>query len=344
MSTVIAREDLAALARGAAILASGGGGDATTLLRWAESTAHWPVTAHSVEDLDDAMPCLAVGIGGSTFVVDERLPGTEPFADPIRAVERWTGTRAQAVCTIQVGGMGAMTALPLASERVLADADLMGRVLPRVDMFSLLADRLPGIVVACSTGGGGVLLHADARPEDVEQVLRAAFESAGGWAGVVVGGFTVGDLCDHAIPGSLDRALSLGRASLASPAHDPAAHAAAVGGRLLGSGRVYGMAADDSDHRMRTADVRCDDGIVLRLLMLDEYVACLVDGTPAALPPQIVIVTDSATNHPISTERLGVGARVAVTVVEPPPFWGAAAHRFERVSPARYGLEELMTR
>lgn len=45
-----------------------------------------------------------------------------------------------------------------------------------------------------------------------EQIVRSALVQAGGANEVLVAGFTVGDLREHAIGGTVSRALSLGRA------------------------------------------------------------------------------------------------------------------------------------
>ena len=74
------RDDLEALARGYALLGSGGGGSTTMLELILGTTAHWPLEIAPVDALDPATPCLGVAFVGSTMLLGERMPGAAPFA------------------------------------------------------------------------------------------------------------------------------------------------------------------------------------------------------------------------------------------------------------------------
>lgn len=341
MPGLIERKDLAALIRGTALLGGGGGGDPQLLGQFTDAATPWPVQLFNVTELDPDLPCLAVGIGGSTLLLGERLPDTHPFDLAIEAVQRWTGERAEAVCAIQIGGINGLVPLPLTTQRHVVDADLMGRALSSVDQFALFAEGLPGLVLAAATGGSGVLLHSEPRAEDAEHILRAAFESAGGWSGAVLGGFRVGDLAGHAIPGSVSRAITLGAASLAATPHDPESLARDLGAQLLGTGRVHAVEHDVADHRCLSLDIRCRTGDVLRLIAGSEYQACLCNGEPLALAPTIISVVDAASGHPVTAETISSGRRVHVLSLAAPEFWTGEDHRMQRVGPTRYGLEDL---
>ena len=83
---------LPALARGFALLGSGGGGRTTLLEQLARQAAgRWPIRVHTVDELDLRIPCVAVGFAGSTLLLSERVPGDDPFEPLLRAAERWTG-------------------------------------------------------------------------------------------------------------------------------------------------------------------------------------------------------------------------------------------------------------
>ena len=189
---MLERDDIGALSIGAALLSGGGGGHTRIASLASQGSVSWPIAVHEVQEVDPELPCVAVGVGGSTMVFRERLPSGDLFQEAIEAVDRWTGTPAAAVCLTEIGGMNALTALPHAASMTLIDSDLMGRALPGIDQFTLLVDDLSALVLAVSVGQRGVMVVADARPGDVEHVLRAAFETAGGWAGIALGGFRVG--------------------------------------------------------------------------------------------------------------------------------------------------------
>ncbi|MCR8670519.1 DUF917 domain-containing protein [Agrococcus sp. HG114] len=339
MGWTLERDGLAALGTGASLLGGGGGGTPRLMAMGVEQSVAWPLRVNDVEELDPATPCVAVGIGGSTMVFGERLPGSDLFVDAIESVDRWTGSRAAAVCATEVGGMNALAPLLVARELALVDADLMGRALPYLDQFSLLADDLPGIAIAVSAWTRGSLLLADARPADVEHVLRAAFQAAGGWAGIVIGGFTVGDLEEHAIRGTLARARALGEAWLTQAGIG--SRIAAIGAQPLALGRVAQVGPDPADVRVRVIDIAADDGAVVRLVARSEVVACVIDGAVAARSPDIIDVIDPQTGAVLQVEEIAAGRSVAVVGLEAPAWWTSQPDRLAQVLPSRYGLTGL---
>lgn len=240
----------------------------------------------------------------------------------------------------EVGGMNALAALPLADQLSLVDADLMGRALPALDQFTLLADDVPGLVVAISAWTRGTLLMTDARPTDVEQVLRAAFQAAGGWAGIVIGGFRVGDLVDHAIGGGLSRALELGSTWGSGP-RAVEQRIAAIGAEALGIGPVTAIEHDRSDVRIRTIDIASPDGALVRVITRDEVLACMVDGRVIARAPQIIDVVEPQSGAVLQVDEIVVGKSVAVFALAAPEWWLQSPERLAMALPSRYGLAGL---
>ena len=178
------------------------------------------------------------------MILGERLPGEAPFAALVAAAERWLGERVPVVCSVEGGGLNGLVPLTFAGERTVVDADLTGRAVPGLDQMSLLVDRLPGVVATCDTGAGGVMLVQTDRPADLERVIRSAIIQAGGVGGTVFAGFTVGDLAEHAVHGSTARALELGTAFAETATASLPTLAAALGGRLLGQGRITAVEPD----------------------------------------------------------------------------------------------------
>lgn len=341
MPLLLERADLPALALGSAVLGSGGGGATHIGQIMAEGSAPWPVPVHTVDELPPATPCVAIGYVGSTLLLEERLPDHAPFAAAVEAVQRWLGAPARAVCTLESAGLNGLTALHLAGTHHVVDADCMGRALPDLDQVTLFIDGLPGLVAAVPTGGGGVALLHDARPADVERVLRTAIAAHGGWAGLVIGGFTVADLARHAIPGSLGRALALGRELQADPHRDPAVLAKALGGSLLGAGRVMEVRHEASRPDVTSTDVRTAAGDVLRLVSRSEHIAALLNGAVVASCPTLVVTLDATTRAPLQVHECTLARDLVVLSLPAPPWWSREPHRLAVGGPAHWGLEEL---
>lgn len=342
MPTLIDRDDLPALMLGAAVLGSGGGGSPHIGRVLLERSATWPLVLHDVTDLDPAAGCIAVGYVGSTMLLEERLPDHSPFAVGIAAVERWLGSPGTAVCTLEAAGLNSLTALQLADSHQVVDADCMGRGLPDLDQLSLVVDDRPGLVVCTPTGAGGVSLLDQARPPAIERVVRTAIECNGGWAGLVIGGFTVGDLITHGICGSTARALAVGRQlSTTDGDEDPSVLAGRLGGTLVGVGRVMDIHHEPGRRDVTSTDVRTSAGDVLRLVSRSEHVAVLRNGAVLASSPSIVTALDATTRQPLQVHEV-TSARDLIIITLPAPAWWLADERRSRVaSPAHWDLEGL---
>lgn len=341
MSLLLDRADLPALALGAAVLGSGGGGSTHVGQIMVQQSTSWPVTVHDVVELDPAAPCVGVGYVGSTLLLEERLPGLTPFADAIAAVERWLGRPATAVCTLEAAGLNGLSALHLAGSHVVVDADCMGRALPDLDQLSLLVADVPGLVACAPTGAGGVALLHGARPSDVERVVRTAIEAHGGWASLVLGGFTVADLMQHSIHGSTRRAVSIGQALRREADQDPDLLAEALGGTLLGVGRVVTVRQEAGRPDVTSTDVRTPAGDVLRLVSRSEHVAVLLNGKVMATSPTLVVTLDATTRQPLQVHECALARDLIVLSLPAPEWWLEDPQRMAVAGPAHWGLEGL---
>lgn len=336
------RADLDALSHGFALLGSGGGGSPTIPAMMAAHTADWPVTVHSVDELDPETGCVALAIVGATMMVTEHLPGLQPYGAVLAAVERWLGSRAGAVCNAEGAGLNGFASLLPADDRAVVDADLMGRAFPDLDQLSLLVDGLPGVVAACGTGPGGVTLVDGARPADLERVLRIATACNGGWSTLALGGFTVGDLRSHAVLGGTARALGLGRSYLASSEEtDPGAIAESLGAQLLGAGRVVRSRQPSGPHDLATFQLAGADGSVLQLVAGSEFLAVLRDGQLIASAPTIVAVLERVSHRILEVPDVRQELDLVMVAIPPPSWWLAEPHRLRESQPSRWAFEGL---
>jgi DUF917 family protein len=341
MPTTLELASLPALATGFEILGSGGGGSTTMLELALRRSADWPVVVHDIDELDPTLPCLGAAFVGSTLLLTERLPGVAPFAPLIAAAERWLGHHVPVVCSVEGGGLNGLAPFTLAGERVLVDADLTGRAVPALDQMSLLVDGVPGVVVTCDTGAGGVALVQSDRAVDIERVVRAATVQAGGAGGMVFSGFTVGDLRRHSVVGNTARALGLGTSFLAHRSGSMAALAASLGGRVLAEGRITGADADARDQHVTTFSIEGSAGEVHRLVSRSENLALMTDGLLAAAAPDLIIVLDAISRDILEVTDLSRARQVAVLQLDGPAWWSRSPDRLRHVLPSVYGLDEL---
>jgi DUF917 family protein len=282
-----------------------------------------------------------VAFVGSTMLLGERMPGAEPFAALLAAVERWLGHPVPAVCSLEGGGMNGLAPLTLARTHLVVDADCTGRAVPGLDQMSLFVDRVPGLVFACETGADGVALVEARRAIDAERVVRSAIVQAGGVGCAVLAGFTVGDLREHAIEGHLARALTLGRSFRAHVDAPLSVLPDALGGEVLAEGRVVSIAPAATDPHVSAAEVAGLDGTVHRIVTRSETLAVLSDGRLVAAAPTIIVLVDAVSREILEVTDLRLARHVAVLSLPAPAWWHARPERLARVVPSSYGLDDL---
>lgn len=338
MGLTLEQAQLPALARGFSLLGSGGGGTTTLQELVLAHAPIWPIELHSAGDLPPGMPCLATAYVGSTQFLNERLPGEEPFSALLLAAERWSGVRAAAVCAAEGGGMNGLTALGLARDHLVIDADFTGRALPRLDQFSVFVDRLPGLFVVCDSGAGGVVVAETGRPEDVERVVRSAVVQAGGVAALVIGGFTVDALVQHSITGTYERALALGTSFDAASRDSLEMVPERLGGRLLGSGRVSAIEPSERGDFSFTIEVTGAGGDIARLIVGSEALAFMREGRVEATVPELIVTLDSISRTILQVDAVTMGRHVTVLSLPAPNWWRSSRERAQRVEPGAFGL------
>ncbi len=341
MARTLERGQLGALARGFSLLGSGGGGTPTMLELVLADAGAWPIELYDVDELDPSLPCLGAAFVGSTMLLGERLPGDAPFARLVEAAERWLGHDVPVVCSLEGGGLNGLTPFLFAGTRTIVDADLTGRAVPGLDQMSLLVDGVPGVIAACDTGAGGVMLVQTDRPPDIERVIRAATIQAGGTGGTVFAGFTVGDLLEHSIIGNAARALELGAAFDAAAAAPLPELADAIGGRLLGQGRIGAVDPDARDAHVTAVQFRGAEGQVHRLIVRSETLAFMTDGRLEASAPSIIVVLDAVSRDILEATELTMARNVAVIELPAPAWWTGRPERTRHVAPSAYGLAGL---
>ncbi|WP_158891116.1 DUF917 domain-containing protein [Amycolatopsis anabasis] len=340
-------EDLGALERGVTLLGSGGGGDTTAaaaLLRARLRAGRRPEVL-PIGEVAPETRVVAVGIIGATAVLAEKPPGGDEFRAAVAAIQRWTGENAQALMSIEIGGLNGIMPLVAADDLGLScvDADLSGRALPRLDQLSTAAVGR-GIAPAALAGPGGQILLLDrGSPADVERAARGFLPGMGGWAVFALAPVRAADLPACAVPGTFTGALDLGRRALSAD-HDALAHV--TGGRVLALGRVVEVARRPGPGRHGRAGfgrgsvsvVDHATDAVLRLEMENEYLLALRDGAVVASTPDVLAVVDRRSRAPIPCDLVRYGIEVAVLQLPAAEFW-TDPRRLPVLEPRAYGID-----
>ncbi|MEV0662609.1 DUF917 domain-containing protein [Actinomadura luteofluorescens] len=321
-------DDVPALARGCAILGTGGGGDvetgSLTAVRAIDEFGEVPLIPLS-EVPDDSLVLPLSGIGAPTVAHEMLMSGEEPLL--IRdEVERILGRPVAAVMACEIGGSNGVGPVGWAARLglPLVDADGMGRAFPEVQMVAMyVAGRPVNIVVLADVQGNVTTV----RPVDglwSERISRAVCVASGASALMADYVLTGAQARGAVIEGTVTAALAIGRA--VRDGSDPLGSLCStldatvlIGGKVVdverrtGGGFVRGSLVVDG-----TGD---DRGRLLRVEIQNENLIALEDGRPRACVPDLITVVDAQTAGAISTESLRYGQRVAVLSWPCAPIW-----------------------
>ncbi|MFI5607033.1 DUF917 domain-containing protein [Amycolatopsis sp. NPDC051903] len=334
MSWTLTEDDLPDLARGAAVLGTGGGGDPYVgrLLVREAIRAHGPITVLGpAEVADDALVIPTAQMGAPT-VVHEKLPsGGEPVL-ALRTLEQHLGRRADATMPIECGGINSMIPLLVGARLGLpvVDADGMGRAFPELQMETFGVYGVPGSPMAIGgERGETTVIDTGADNKRMEWLARGITIRLGGVAHIAEYAMSGADVKRTAVPSTLSLALTVGRTIRAAREanEDPVDRLAAAllstpyqHLRVLFRGKVSDVErrTEAGFARGRAAAVSFDGELKLELLFQNENLLATVDDEVLAVVPDLICVLEAATAEPITTETLRYGQRVTVVGISTP--------------------------
>ncbi|MBW4718501.1 DUF917 domain-containing protein [Saccharothrix obliqua] len=328
----ITESDLADVARGAAVLGTGGGGDPYIgrLLAAAAVRAHGPVPLVAPAEVPDDALVLTVAMMGAPTVMVEKLPSVDEIATAARTLARYLGRELTHIACAEAGGVNSLIPVAAAAQLglPLLDADGMGRAFPEIQMVlpTLYGVRATPMAIADDKGNKGVLDTVD--NHWAERLARSATIDMGCSAMIASFAMTGGQAREALVPGTLSLCAELGAlaASARDDHTDPVdALVRRLGGRRLFTGKVV-------DVRRRTAsgfargDARLsgmdgDAGAEMVLRFQNEHLVAERDGVVQVSVPDLICVLDRESGEAVTTERLRFGQRVAVIAAPADPRW-----------------------
>jgi DUF917 family protein len=315
----ITLSDVDDIARGAAILGAGGGGDPYVgrLLAEAAIEEHGPVPLVDIDEVPGDAVVVPISFMGAPTVGTEKLPSGQEALVALAALERTSGLAATHLVPIEIGGVNSLIPVAAAAETglPLVDADAMGRAFPEAHMVlpSLIGVRCTPMVIVDDKGNTMVL--DTVTNQWAERIARAVCTEAGCSVFTVDTVLRGSQLRDGLVAGTLSLARRLGRAVRESPV--PVASASTMlGGRLLITGKVADVARHTGGGfvrgEARIEGIGADRGVRMRLSFQNEHLLAERDGAVVASTPDLICVLDNETGEPITTEGMRYGNRVAV--------------------------------
>jgi uncharacterized protein len=346
---VIDQRDLTALATGAAVLGTGGGGDPYIGLLMAQAAvaAHGPITMLGVDELPDSGVVMPAAMIGAPTVIVEKVPNGTEMRQAVKALERLVGERTVAVMSIEAGGMNSIVPLALAAETglPLVDADGIGRAFPEVQMTSFTVHGVSATPMSLVDDKGNAVTIETIDNLWTERLARTATVQMGGSALIAIYPMSTETVRRAAIAGTMSLAIDIGRI-VEDARLDRAARLDRLLRRMQGvqlfEGKVQDVLRRTTGGFARGTAVLAgsgpDQGRTLTIEFQNENLVALRDGRPLAMVPDLISVLDQETIRPITTEGLSYGQRVVAVATPCQPVW-RTSRGLEIAGPRYFGYD-----
>ena len=345
--TVDALDDIA---RGAAVLGTGGGGDPYIGKLMAQGTLRrrGNVTLLDPMELADDDIVVPSAMMGAPTVMVEKIPRGEEIVNAFRALQTYLGKPVRATMSCEAGGLNSTTPFTVAAELgiPLVDADMMGRAFPELQMCTptLYGVTATPMAIADEKGNSAVINTIDNKW--TETLARTLTVDMGCSAMIAIFPMTGKQVKETCVLNTITLVERIGRTIREARArHDDPVDAVrkAAGGYLIWRGKV-----GDIERRTVTGFARGEATIAgvdayagqeLRIAFQNEFlIARTGDGAVLATTPDLITMLDDETGEPITTEGLRYGFRVSVLAIPCDPRWRTPAG-LAVVGPGYFGYD-----
>lgn len=342
-------EQLDAIAIGAAVLGTGGGGDPYigTLLAKAALTETGPVTVLDPDEVPDDAVCAMSAVMGAPTVLVEKLPGGQEQFRAFEALQATLGRRFTHVICAEVGGLNSTLPIVAAARTglPLIDCDAMGRAFPEIQMSTptLYGVRAAPMAMADDKGNSVAVDAID--NHWTERIARSVAIDMGAAAFISLFVQTGAQVKKAMIPGTLALAEAIGRA-VQTARRDKADPIAAIlgvtSGHRLFEGKITDVerrtVAGFARGRLSMEGTGSDRGSNLIVEFQNENLVAFRNGRLIASVPDLITMLEADSGEPITTEQLRYGQRAVAIGMPCDGRWRTDAG-LELVGPRYFGYD-----
>ena len=324
--------DLDSIAIGAGILGTGGGGNPYIgQLRARQAIQRWgPVNVLAPEELPEDARVVCVGGIGAPTVGIEKVRDLQSY-HALRAIEDYTGEKATALISNEIGGSNSVEPLIPAAMAGLpvVDADGMGRAFPEFQMKTFFVYGVPCCPMAIADEkGNSVVIRETINPAWAERLARSITVQMGCVACYAVAPMTAEQVRLTAVPNTLSLARDLGNAvkRARTGGRDPLdAILDTCPGEVLFNGKVV-----DLDRRTTAGFARGTltiDGLDaftgerMVIEFQNENLIARRDGQIVCTVPDLICAVATDVGEPVTTELMRYGLRVTILGFPAPELW-----------------------
>lgn len=330
--TILNESDVDYIAVGAAILGAGGGGDPYIgkLMAKQAIRKHGGVKLINADDVRDGDMIIPSAMMGAPAVMLEKLPnGREPEL-AFRALEKYLDKKADAIISIEAGGLNSCIPIYTAASLglPLIDGDGMGRAFPELPMVTFsVAGMSATPMVLCDEKGNKVIIETV--NNDWSEVLARNTTIAMGLSSMIsIYCMTGLELKKYAIRGTMTLAKEIGKRIIESNRANISPVDSILEltrGYNLFTGKISDVRRDLTSGfvrgRVTISGVNQDKDSILSVDFQNENLVAAKNDKTVAMTPDLITIIDSEKGFPVTTENLKYGQRVIVIGMPCDPFW-----------------------
>jgi DUF917 family protein len=344
--TVEALDDIA---RGAAVLGTGGGGDPYIGKLMAQGSLRRRGNVNLLDpmDLDDDDIVVPTAMMGAPTVMVEKIPRGEEIVTAFKALETYLGKPVRATMSCEAGGLNSTTPFTVAAELgiPLVDGDMMGRAFPELQMCTPTLYGVTATPMAIADEKGNSAVINTVSNLWTETLARTLTVDMGCSAMIAIYPMTGKQVKETCILNTITLLERIGRTIReARTRHEDPVESVreAMNGFLIWRGKV-----GDVERRTVTgfargeatiAGVDAYDGRNLRIAFQNEFLLARTDDEILATTPDLITILDDETGEPITTEGLRYGFRVSVLSMPCDPRW-RTPEGLKVVGPGYFGYD-----
>lgn len=337
------------IALGAALLGTGGGGDPHVgmLMAIQAIRTYGPIQLLAPHEVPADKLIVPTAMMGAPTVLVEKIPSGEEIMQAFAALQDYLGKPIFATMPIEAGGVNSMMPFAVAARAGLpvVDADGMGRAFPELQMVTFhLHDIKATPMVIADEKDNSILLNTVSN-QWTEALARNACVQMGGSVMVAIYPMTTQQLHASAIGGIITYTQRIGEAIRLAKEQTTEPVAAVLeitGGRELFHGKVVDIARRTEGGFVK-GDARfegtgSDSGETVILSFQNENLIARTPERVLATVPDLIVVLDAESGHPLTTEGLRYGARAVIIGIPCDKQW-RTPRGLETVGPRYFGYD-----
>ena len=338
------------IARGAAILGAGGGGDPYIgkLVAMGAIEECGPVTMLDPDEVPDDALIVPFAMMGAPTVLCEKIIGGKEYEALFDIVSNHFGKKIFATMPMEAGGLNSMFPIAAAARLglPLVDCDGMGRAFPELQMVTFTIGGVSASPMALADEKGNTVIFKTITNKWSEELARAVTMSCGGAVAVALYCVTGAELKKFGVKGIVTRSEQLGAAlRTVKNVTDMSPEEKFLefsGGIKLFKGKIADVLRETRGAfnfgKVVLEGIGECKGHTAFVEFQNENLSATVDGEIVATVPDLICLVDTDTFVSVPTDALKYGKRVLVIGLKCFEMWRSKAG-LDLVGPRYFGID-----